>query len=430
MKRTLFLFIGILTVLAVKAQYEVSGGTAMVYEYERDLSNTNISKVYIINGLSGATIKYESTSASVRFYYYTQSLSDNVSVPAGDISTITSGGRTTYIISNLLDSKGYYAIDGETKKAAWIIDYSQHHPVLNSIDPIEDLDRCDNLKLMLNKSDDLFFYGTSGIRRQVRREYTIEYNDLRWSETEKKFDTESIRETNISGNEPIIDAPLMSTEFTLKGDQFAEYFGLNISVISTMYEAKAVETHIVAEQEKADGSFTEELGGSAPAKISFYGYANEPVAYYYDWYIYKKEGNNLGEPITRYTDRDFYYTFDQSGEFVVKLEVASQESACTSTHQIEFKITESELDIPNFFSPGSSGMNNEFRVHHKSIIKFKCTIFNRWGVKLHQFNDPDKGWDGKYKGKYVNPGVYYYVIEATGADGERYKKMGDINILR
>ena len=41
-----------------------------------------------------------------------------------------------------------------------------------------------------------------------------------------------------------------------------------------------------------------------------------------------------------------------------------------------------------------------------------------------------KGWDGKYKGKYVKPGVYYYVIEAKGADGKEYKKKGDINILR
>ena len=27
-------------------------------------------------------------------------------------------------------------------------------------------------------------------------------------------------------------------------------------------------------------------------------------------------------------------------------------------------------------------------------------------------------------------GVYYYVIEAEGADGIKYKRKGDINILR
>ena len=57
------------------------------------------------------------------------------------------------------------------------------------------------------------------------------------------------------------------------------------------------------------------------------------------------------------------------------------------------------------------------------------------------FKAPSKTVDGKdlasitaitikRNGKLVKPGVYYYVINATGADGKKYKKSGDINILR
>lgn len=53
----------------------------------------------------------------------------------------------------------------------------------------------------------------------------------------------------------------------------------------------------------------------------------------------------------------------------------------------------------------------------------------RYGHQLFHFNDPSKGWDGKYKGKLVKSGVYYYVIQARGADGRKYKKSGDINII-
>lgn len=89
------------------------------------------------------------------------------------------------------------------------------------------------------------------------------------------------------------------------------------------------------------------------------------------------------------------------------------------------------LDIPNFFSPGDSpGVNDEFRVAYKSLISFKCTIFNRWGNKLYEWRDPAKGWDGRYKGKFVNPGVYFYVIEAKGSDNVSYKRKGAINIVR
>ena len=42
---------------------------------------------------------------------------------------------------------------------------------------------------------------------------------------------------------------------------------------------------------------------------------------------------------------------------------------------------------------------------------------------------PSQGWDGKYKGKFVPNGVYFYVIRARGADGKKYNLSGDINII-
>ena len=96
----------------------------------------------------------------------------------------------------------------------------------------------------------------------------------------------------------------------------------------------------------------------------------------------------------------------------------------------EIFIGESKFDIPNAFSPGTSpGVNDEWKVSYKSIVSYKCTIFNRWGKKLFESDDPSVGWDGKTGGKVVPPGVYFYVIKAVGADGVKYDKAGDINII-
>ena len=67
---------------------------------------------------------------------------------------------------------------------------------------------------------------------------------------------------------------------------------------------------------------------------------------------------------------------------------------------------------------------------YKSIVSFKCWIFNKWGVQICYLDSPDKGWDGRYHGKYVDPGVYYYVIEAKGSNNQKIKLKGHINILR
>jgi hypothetical protein len=45
------------------------------------------------------------------------------------------------------------------------------------------------------------------------------------------------------------------------------------------------------------------------------------------------------------------------------------------------------------------------------------------------FTNPAEGWDGKYNGKAVPAGVYYYVIKAEGSDGVKYNLSGDINII-
>jgi hypothetical protein len=49
---------------------------------------------------------------------------------------------------------------------------------------------------------------------------------------------------------------------------------------------------------------------------------------------------------------------------------------------------------------------------------------------VREFTDPSSGWDGTYHGKLVDTGVYFYVVTATGSDGVKYKKRGDISILR
>lgn len=438
MKQIIFLFISIFISLSTSAQYTVTGGIGTPYEYTQNLSSTGISKVYVLNTLNGATIAYESSSANARFYRYQNSIADKIEIPSSDISTYTSGGRTTYKVSNLIDSHGYWVEEsGSVRSPIWIIDYTQHQPNLNSIATVEEDDKCENLKLVVSKSDELLIYGINGGSRAISRRYSVSYDNQEWDDVVKKFvdKTEKITDIDV-GTELIINSPIKSTQFTLSGDQFGEHFGIAKEIKSDTYQAIAVQGQIVTEQSTRDAlnevgrPTTETLGGSAPINITFYGYGSKNVGYY-TWCIYKS--SDLNNPIARYTDQDFSYEFTEGGNFSYKvvLETADLTSSCTDTTSVSFQVSESWLDIPNYFSPGDSpGSNDEFRVAYKSLVQFKCTIFNRWGVKLYEWTDPAKGWDGKYKGNYVNTGVYFYVIEAKGSEGKKYKKAGDINILR
>ena len=47
-----------------------------------------------------------------------------------------------------------------------------------------------------------------------------------------------------------------------------------------------------------------------------------------------------------------------------------------------------------------------------------------------QPNDINTGWDGRYDGAQINPGVYVYVTEIEFFDGVTEVYTGDVTVLR
>ncbi|MDR1811189.1 MAG: gliding motility-associated C-terminal domain-containing protein [Prevotella sp.] len=434
MKYILSVLLFCISLMPAFAGFTVTGGNGTPLEYEKSPASV---RVFLLNTLAGARIEYTAASGSVKFFKY--------SSPSGETEIYPSSiSGNTYTITGIEDGWGYIAQDNDIRYAVWIIDYSRYVPVFHSIDFEEysgsSEDGC-TLKLLAGKTDvPMQFFDLLGRSYTVERKYRVIYDNLQWNEQEGRF--EIIREGDtaypLGTDYPVEPAPLMDTEFTVRGDQFAEHFGL-AQEITKPYKAVAVEPHFIVRQIMEDGEETEvendENGNiAAPATLKFYGLFNEPVTVFHTWYIYHKNAdyNDPNGFEYSYTDRDFTHTFTQAGKYSIVIDAASEGSVCSVRSMIyEFNIAESYLDAPNFFTPGDSPcVNDEFKVKHKSLIKFKCTIFNRWGNKIYEYDDPDGGWDGKYGGKLVNPGVYFYVIDALGSDGIRYKKGGDINIVR
>lgn len=437
MKKLIIFICSILISTSAIAQLRNSEIKAIgIHKAVENSGSTTLAEVYIFKSLNGAQITYTTKAGNtVNAYTYETSISGE----RGDITLPTpvpaGAGREMYVINNLEDNKGLAFEDNNVTKAVWIIDHNAHRPQLHSITPVESADKCEALKLNIDKEDFLFFRETTGQQKEIKRTYSIEYDIQTWNGEEFIKDKKKLTDL-IIGTEVILvedDLPNTQTEFTIKGDQYGIYFGSPEEKVSSIFEpatavAKMTYKQHYRENDNETGSNNSGLGGSAPVNIDFYGHANKPTADHYTWFIYNKK--DMKNPEARYNDKDMNYTFERHGEYIVKLEVANINSGCVDSVSVNFKITESKLLIPNFFSPrGTPGQNDIFKVSYQSIVKFKCTIFNRWGNKIYEWTDPSQGWDGRYKGSLVNPGVYYYVIDATGSDGERYHKGGDINIL-
>lgn len=69
----------------------------------------------------------------------------------------------------------------------------------------------------------------------------------------------------------------------------------------------------------------------------------------------------------------------------------------------------------NTFTPNGDGVNDLWTIEElKSFPKCKVQVFNRNGTEIYNSIGYAKPWDGTYKNKICNPGVYYYVINLDG----------------
>ena len=99
---------------------------------------------------------------------------------------------------------------------------------------------------------------------------------------------------------------------------------------------------------------------------------------------------------------------------------------------------ENLIYIPNAFSPNDDGYNDKFQVFKNHEINAQVNqylIFNRWGdlvfeAKNFDINSNSNWWNGEFRGKKVNAGIYVYYIEIEFEDGDLKKYMGDLTIVK
>jgi len=97
---------------------------------------------------------------------------------------------------------------------------------------------------------------------------------------------------------------------------------------------------------------------------------------------------------------------------------------------------ESQLFIPNTFTPNGDGMNDIFYPRGTGLDKvITFRVYNRWGEIVFdrgefKLNDKQSGWDGTYNGQALPPDVFVYLVEARCDNGDILKLKGDITLVR
>jgi gliding motility-associated-like protein len=143
-------------------------------------------------------------------------------------------------------------------------------------------------------------------------------------------------------------------------------------------------------------------------------------------------GNGVATPTTILNTVNPTITYTAAGNYSVVL-IAKKGSCVDSAIRVIFVDVPSKMEIPNVFTPNGDKVNDVFRLIASSLKEVNITIYDRWGTKVYEVSSEtgNFGWDGKNQaGKDCAPGTYFYVIKASGKDGQEFDTKGNVSLFR
>jgi gliding motility-associated-like protein len=64
------------------------------------------------------------------------------------------------------------------------------------------------------------------------------------------------------------------------------------------------------------------------------------------------------------------------------------------------------------------------------FANYDFSIYNKWGEKIFETNNPAVGWDGTVGGKVAQEDAYMYLLIYTAGTGEYFEQKGTVTLIK
>ena len=153
---------------------------------------------------------------------------------------------------------------------------------------------------------------------------------------------------------------------------------------------------------------------------------NDLINHYWYWSV-----NESVDSYFNSNQQTFTNTFNTVGDNFVYVIVENTISGCTDSLTFNVEVQGIDDPINNVFTPNGDGINDTYDFGEHAMSVFNVEIYNRWGETVFSWEGEKKVWDGKgYDGQMLPEGVYFYIMEAEGIDGEFYSEKGTVTLIR
>ncbi|MFT5820728.1 MAG: gliding motility-associated-like protein [Crocinitomix sp.] len=88
------------------------------------------------------------------------------------------------------------------------------------------------------------------------------------------------------------------------------------------------------------------------------------------------------------------------------------------------------IGVASGFSPNADGINDVLFVQGYNLDEVHLEVYNKYGERVFATSDQDIGWDGTYRNKDENPGVFTWVLDYNLVDGRVGRISGNTTLFR
>jgi hypothetical protein len=144
--------------------------------------------------------------------------------------------------------------------------------------------------------------------------------------------------------------------------------------------------------------------------------------------------------------KDPYHKYMEEGVYDVTLWAYSG-NGCVNQYILSPAVTVlpvGDIRYPTVFTPNKTGPIERsdlptggieadqffYPPIRQKVINYKLQIFNRWGVLIFESHDINVPWNGYYKGRLCQQGVYVWLVEGKYQDGKPFRKVGNVTLLQ
>ncbi|HEY6901141.1 MAG TPA: T9SS type B sorting domain-containing protein, partial [Puia sp.] len=138
-------------------------------------------------------------------------------------------------------------------------------------------------------------------------------------------------------------------------------------------------------------------------------------------------------PAPVYTDANgdayIYITSTKPGFALITATVGGEKIIFGSPARVKFAPI--NIYVPKVFTPNNDGTNDLLKPILVGIAEFHYwSIYNRWGNLIYTSQDPNRGWDGTFKGVAQPVETYVWIAEGVDVNGKKIVQKGMTSLVR